>query len=69
MAEYDPLVIPSDGIITFDELVKYLRTSDETLIEHLRKSQIPVLKLGNYRRMWIIRLEDLKGSPLNDYSG
>lgn len=64
MSEYEPLVLPSEGIITYAELVKFLKTTDETLITSLRKNKIPVLKLGGYRRMWVIRLEDLKGSPL-----
>lgn len=64
MAEYDPLVLPSEGVVTLDELAKFLKTTDETLIESLRKNKIPVLKLGKFRRMWVIRLEDLKGKPL-----
>ncbi len=64
MSDYEPLVIPSEGIVTYAELMKFLKISDETLIESLRKNKIPVLKLGSYRRMWVIRLEDLKGSPL-----
>lgn len=64
MSEYEPLVLPSAGLITYAELVKFLKTSDETLITSLRKNKIPVLKLGGYRRMWVIRLEDLKGSLL-----
>lgn len=64
MSEYEPMVLPPAGLITYSDLVKFLKTTDETLITSLRKNKIPILKLGSYRRMWVIRLEDLKGSLL-----
>ncbi|MBN1134289.1 MAG: hypothetical protein JXA38_05140 [Methanosarcinaceae archaeon] len=54
-------ILPPTGIITFPDMVKFLGTTDQTLLEKLRKEEIPILKLGEYRRMWLIRLEDLKG--------
>jgi len=61
-AQTMPRILPPTGIITFAELAKFLQVSDQTLIDNLKKENIPILKLGNFRRMWLIRLEDLHGT-------
>lgn len=54
-------ILPPTGIIPVTDLVKFLGTTDQTLLEKLKKENIPVLKLGEFRRMWLVRLEDLRG--------
>ena len=57
-------ILPPTGIINYADLLKYLGTSDQTLIERLKENKIPILKLGEFRRMWLIRLEDLNGGVM-----
>ncbi|WP_321420490.1 hypothetical protein [uncultured Methanomethylovorans sp.] len=60
MSENTPKILPPSGLITYADLVKFLGTSDLTLAQSLKKAGVPILKLGQFRRMWLIRLEDLR---------
>lgn len=67
MAEFEPIVLPPEGIIRYPDLVKFLKTSDKTLASTLRKHRVPVMKLGSYRSTWTVRLEDLKTAFKDDF--
>lgn len=60
MSEIEVTVLPANGLISLKALAKYLGTTDVTLIEGLRKNQIPFVKLSTRHEHWMIRLEDLK---------
>lgn len=59
-------ILPEKGIITIKDLSEFLRITDFVLIENLRKENVKILKLGKYRRHWIISLEDLNSKIYND---
>lgn len=67
MAEFEPIVLPPEGIIKYLDLVKFLKTSDQTLAATLRKHRVAVMKLGTNRSTWIVRVEDLKTEFKDDF--
>ena len=53
-------ILPAEGIITVDELAKFMRLSENALINNLTKNNIPVLRLSKFRRNWVVQLGDLR---------
>ena len=48
------------GIITVADLATFTDSTAETIISHLEKHNIKILKLSKFHMAWLVRLEDLK---------
>lgn len=53
-------ILPPSGIIRLTDLATWFEVSPASLATNLTKAGVPILRMGNTRRSWSIRLEDLK---------
>lgn len=55
--------LPSEGIVSIEDLSQLTGITKKTLVSNLRKNKIPILKLGGFFRQQFVRFEDLRGVP------
>lgn len=58
-SENDVEIFPSTGIVSVKTLARMAETNDLAVIKTLTDKKIPILKLGKFRRAWLVRLDDL----------
>jgi hypothetical protein len=53
-------ILPASGLIRVLELAEFLETDIKSVIEHLIKDGVPILKITSHKKSWLVKLEDLK---------
>jgi hypothetical protein len=53
-------ILPAAGIITVEDLAKWMHTDSQSLQQSLTNNGIPVLKLSTRFNKRVVRLEDLR---------